>query len=179
MLVSLKKSSDHDVDYIHRRNRLLRGLDNRLGRGLVDRLDLQYLFYPSSLALPVHPWLQEADIVQLYNTHGGYFSHTILPLLSRMRPIVWRLSYMWAFTGHCSYSYDCERWRTGCGACPLLDEYPALKRDTTAFLWKAKRVLYRHSRMNIVVTSRWMAKLVHESRLLGHFPEFNTPNGID
>ena len=45
---------------------------------------------------------------------------------------------MWSFTGHCAYSYDCERWKTGCGSCPYPDIYPAIRRDTTEWEWKLK-----------------------------------------
>ena len=66
---------------------------------------------------------------------------------------------MWAFTGHVAYSYDCERWRHGCGSCPYLDEYPALSRDTTAALWRWKNAVYKHSQLTIVAPSRWIERL--------------------
>jgi glycosyltransferase involved in cell wall biosynthesis len=108
-----------------------------------------------------------------------FFSHAALPLLSRGKPLVWRLSDMWAFTGHCSYAYECERWRTGCGACPHLDVHPGLRRDTTALLWRAKRALYARSRFTVVAPSRWMERLARESPLLGRFPVHRIPNGVD
>ena len=117
--------------------------------------------------------------MQLYNTHGSYFSHTALPLLSRLRPVVWRLSDMWAFTGHVAYSYDCERWRHGCGSCPYLGEYPALSRDTTAALWRWKNAVYKRSKLTIVAPSRWIERLASESPLLSRFPIVRIPNGID
>ena len=90
---------------------------------------------------------------------ASYFSHTALPFLSRLRPVVWRLSDMWAFTGHVAYSYDCERWRHGCGSCPYLGEYPALSRDTTAALWRWKNAVYKRSKLTIVAPSRWIERL--------------------
>jgi glycosyltransferase involved in cell wall biosynthesis len=152
---------------------------DRLCGALADRLSLQDLCYPSSWALPRRRWVREADVIQLYNTHGGYFSHTALPALSRARPVVWRLSDMWPLTGHCVYSYDCDRWRTGCGACPILSDYPALRRDRTALLWRVKQRVYRRSRLTLVAPSRWMAGLIQESPLLGGFPLHVIPNGLD
>jgi len=152
---------------------------DRLADKLTDSLSLQYLFYPSSFLLSFRRWFQEADIVQLYNTHGGYFSHTALPFLSRRKPIVWRLSDMWPMTGHCVYSYGCERWKTGCGSCPIVHEYPALRQDRTALLWRIKQRVYQASNLTIVAPSQWMAGLVKESPLLGRFPVHVIPNGLD
>lgn len=82
-------------------------------------------------------------------------------------------------TGHCTYSYDCSRWTTGCGACPILSDLPALRRDTTAFLWKTKQRLYGRSNLTIVAPSTWMARVASESPLLRSFPCHMIPNGID
>lgn len=175
MLVGTKVTDDPDVSLIAGR---LRGVDEAFGR-LTGRLSLQYLFYPSSLTLLRHPWLRESDVVQLYNTHGGYFSHTVLPLVGRRRPVVWRLSDMWPMTGHCAYSFDCERWKTGCGSCPILSDKPELYRDTTAALWRVKRWAYARTRLAVVAPSHWMEGLARESPLLNPFPVHFIPNGLD
>lgn len=124
-------------------------------------------------------WVREADVIQLFNTHGGYFSHLALVPLSRGRPVVWRLSDMWAMTGHCAYSYECERWRTGCGSCPHLDEYPRLGHDTSALLWRVKNWIYDRSQLVIVTPSTWLANLARQSPLLNRFPIHVIPNSVD
>ena len=178
MLVRTRVTDDPDVALVNGGRWRWRVLD-ALGTQVVDRVGAQYLFYPSSFALLDHPWLAETQVVQLYNTHGGYFTHRVLPELSRRRPVVWRLSDMWPFTGHCAYSLDCERWKTGCGHCPLLHEYPGLPWDTTARLFRIKERLYASSRLTIVATNSWMEGLVRQSPLLGRFPLHRIPNGVD
>ncbi len=86
---------------------------------------------------------------------------------------------MWAMTGHCAYSYECDRWKTGCGLCPHLDEYPRLKRDTSALLWNVKDWVYQRSRLTIVAPSNWLASLARQSPLLNRFPIHLIPNGLD
>ena len=86
---------------------------------------------------------------------------------------------MWALTGHVAYSYDCERWRHGCGSCPYLGEYPRLGRDTTAALFRWKDAVYRRSRITVVAPSRWLERIARESPLLGRFPVRRIPNGLD
>src|SRR5919205_822955 len=164
MLVGRKVTADRDIRRIKRHDGW-RAAD-RLTGAVLDRLDLQYAFYPSSFGVARDPWFRAADVVQLHNLHGSYFSYTALPLLSRRRPIVWLLQDQWAYTGHVAYSLDCERWRHGCGSCPYLAEYPRLRRDTTALLWRLKRRVYDRSRLTLIVPSRWMLELVRASPLL-------------
>ncbi len=178
MLVRTKVTEDPDVALLGAGS-WLRRAHARLLREWIDPAGWQYLFYPTATALSGHPWYREADVVQLYNIHGGYFSFLALPEIGREKPVVWRLSDMWAFTGHCSYAHECTRWEDGCGACPHLDEYPPLWRDTTAALFQAKAEAYRRSRLTVVVTNSWMEGLVRRSPLLGHFPVRRVPNGID
>ena len=177
MLVGRRTSTDADVDTVHA------GRFGRLADRAADRLGeasgLQYLHLPSSRRVLRHPWLAAADVVQLYNTHGGYFSQWLVPELSRRAALVWRLSDAWAMTGHCAYPGPCERWRTGCGQCPDLEAYPRIGRDTTAWLWRYKDRLYRRTSMDIVAPSSWTERMARESPLLHRFPVHRIPNGID
>jgi glycosyltransferase involved in cell wall biosynthesis len=177
MLVGGKLGDDPDVRLLPRGTRW--AAVDRLALRVTDRLSLQYLVNASSFALRADPWFRGADVLQLYNIHGGYFAHTALPLLTRARPTVWRLSDMWAATGHCGYSYGCERWRTGCGECPHLKDYPALRDDRTAANWRVKREIYRRSRLVLVAPSRWLAGIATESPLLGRFPVRVIRNGVE
>lgn len=177
MLVGRKGTRGDDIRRI-KRNRAWRALDRSAGT-VFDALSLQYAFYPSSLAVARDPWFRAADVVQLHNLHGSYFSFTALPALSRRRPLVWLLHDQWAMTGHVAYSLDCERWRTGCGSCPYLGQYPRLSRDTTALLWRLKRAVYARSRLTLVVPSRWLLELVQASPLLAGIPTQLIPNGVD
>lgn len=177
MMVGRKTTSDPDISEIA--NRIRWKLLDKAAGAVCNRFDWQYLYYPSTYALLKHPWFQEADIIQLYNIHGGYFAFPALAKISRQKPIVWRLSDQWLMTGHCGYSYDCERWLSGCGQCPYLNEYPALKRDRTAMLWKKKEHIYRQCDFHLVAPSSWTYALAQKSPLLSRFPLHLVHNGID
>ena len=176
MIVRYKVTDDTNVAPITKG--LLKGID-LIGRYGFDKIGLQFLFYPSSFTLLKHPWFKEADIIQLYNTHGYYFTHLVFPLMTHLKKVVWRLSDMWPLTGHCSYSYDCDRWKTGCGRCPLLEEYPPLPYDLTKPLWYIKKWVYGLSNIHLVPTNSWMANILKESPLLQKFDSTVIPNGID
>lgn len=177
MLVGWKYKQDTDIGVVHDKRGLY--LLDRLTHRMTNFLGLQYLFFPSSFLLPLHQWYSKANIIQLYNTHGGYFSHMVLPWLSKSKPVIWRLSDMWPMTGHCAYAYECESWKTGCLSCPRLEEDPPLRRDTANLLWRVKRLCYNNSRLTIVAPSKWILKLAKESPLLNRFPMHLIPNSVD
>lgn len=177
MLVGTKFTNDADVDTVHGGG--LGRLTDRVAEEATRRLGLQYLYYPSSRRLLGHPWVVKADIVQLYNTHGGYFSHRLLPALAGRAPVVWRLSDMWSITGHCAYSGACENWRTGCSPCPDLASYPPLPVDVAGMLWRLKKRLYRNSRLTIVAPSSWAERIARESPLFEGCSVHRIPNGLD
>ena len=177
MLVGMRHSEDPDVDAVWGSE--AGRLANRLVDEATRRIGLQYLYLPSTRRVLAHPWVAPARIFALYNVHGGYFSPQMLPALSARAPIVWRLSDMCPLTGHCAYSGDCERWRTGCGSCPDLATWPAIGLDTTAWLWRMKERLYRNCRITVVAPSSWTERLARESPLLARFAVRRIPNGVD
>lgn len=125
-----------------------------------------------------HPALAQAQVIHCHNLHGGFFDLRALPRLAAQRPVVITLHDMWAVTGHCSYSLDCERWVNGCGSCPYLSIYPALTRDTTAWHWRMKENVFKQLDLTLVTPSRWLAGVAAKG-LLGHCRVETIPNGID
>jgi len=119
-------------------------------------------------------------ILHLHNLHGRYFDLRALPGLSTRIPTFYTLHDMWAFTGHCAYSLDCERWRVGCGDCPHLDIYVPIPRDRSAENRALKHAALRGSRLRISTPSHWLAELVEASGILGEHSELRViPNGVD
>lgn len=120
------------------------------------------------------------DILQLHNLHGSYFDLRMLPALSARTNVVMCPHDQWPVTGHVAYSFDCERWRVGCGSCPHLRVYPALLVDGTARNWLAKAEIYRGSSVRVGVPSKWLADVVSDSMLAPAVRELRViPNGID
>jgi glycosyltransferase involved in cell wall biosynthesis len=177
LLVGTKSGTDAEVETTHGGG--ARRILDRIAAVATDRAGLQYVYYPSSRRVLRHRWLGEADVIQLYNIHGGYVSHRLLPALAARAPIVWRLSDMWAMTGHCSYVGGCERWRSGCGRCPDLKAYPELRFDTSALLWRMKRRAIALARPTIVAPSRWMEAMARASPLLTNLPIHRIGNGVE
>lgn len=155
---------------------------NEVTDKLFNAIGLQAFGNLSSFALrALQKELDWAQIILLKNIHGHYLNLGALPWLSQRAPIIWRLADMWPFTGHCAYSYECERWLTGCGHCPHLREYPALPVDTTHFLWQRKKTLYSRLRGRLVIVSpsQWLLKLISRSPLLQEFPAVVIPSAVN
>ena len=176
MLVHTRITSDPDVDFIHKR--WLKLIDLVVSE-ITDGLGLQYLYLPSSSSLLQHPWFKQAQIIQLYNTHGNYFSHAVLPAMSQKKKIVWRLSDMWPMTGHCAYSATCDKWKTGCRNCADLKTYPSIRWNSAALLWKQKMNIYRRSKIHIVAPSSWIKLMADESPLFKGYEKSLISNGVD
>ena len=173
LLVGNVKTDDPHVAAVLRNPRI----ENQLNR-ISYRLGLNYINLLSSFAIPNHQFYQEADILNFHNLHTGYFNYLAIPKLTKSKPAVFTLHDMWSFTGHCAYSYDCDKWKTGCGKCLYPDTYPAIKLDNTRLEWKLKNWVYSNSNITIVSPNRWLTEQAKNS-MLNRFPIHHIPNGID
>jgi glycosyltransferase involved in cell wall biosynthesis len=123
---------------------------------------------------------ERPNIVHCHNLHGGYFDLRALPWLSQRVPTILTLHDAWLLSGHCAHSIDCERWKTGCGQCPDLSIYPAIRRDATAYNWQRKRGIYAKSRLYVATPSHWLMDKVEQSILAPAIMEARViPNGVD
>jgi glycosyltransferase involved in cell wall biosynthesis len=140
---------------------------------------LEVFNYPGSRNLlervPAKP-----DLIHCHNLHHAYFDLNLLPGWSRRHPLALTLHDAWLLAGHCVHSFDCERWRTGCGECPGLHIYPSLKRDGTASNFRRKRRIYAASRLYVATPSRWLLNKVERSMLAEGIRRTRViPNGVD
>ena len=120
------------------------------------------------------------DILHLHNLHGHYFDLCALPALSHNVPVVLTLHDAWLLTGHCAHSFDCQKWKTGCGECPDLTIYPAIRRDATAFNWKRKQDIYSQCRLHVATPCQWLMDQVTRSMLAPSIASTRIiPYGVD
>ncbi len=120
------------------------------------------------------------DIIHAHNLHGSYFDLRALPALSRRIPFVLTLHDAWLLAGHCAHSFDCQRWKNGCGRCPDLTIPPRARRDATSFNWTRKKQIYAESRLYVATPSRWLMSKVQQSILAQAICEARViPHGVD
>jgi glycosyltransferase involved in cell wall biosynthesis len=154
-----------------------RRLESRLG-WVTSRLGLNDVHCISSFKIKGNQAYLDADILHIHGIHGGFFSYLALPSLTENKPAVFTLHDMWAFTGHCAISYDCDRWKTGCGECPYPDAPPVVQRDNTRLEWGLKDWVYSRSNLVIVTPSECITEQAKRS-MLNRFPIHQIPHGVD
>jgi glycosyltransferase involved in cell wall biosynthesis len=142
-------------------------------------LGLEDFTYPGTVAATRAA--ADSDLVHAHNLHGGYFDLRQLGALTDAAPLLLTLHDAWLLSGHCGHSMGCQRWRTGCGHCPDLSIYPAVRRDATALNFRRKRGIYRRtSGFRVATPSRWLLDLVLDSMLAEHVVESRVVhNGVD
>jgi glycosyltransferase involved in cell wall biosynthesis len=120
------------------------------------------------------------SVIHCHNLHSGYFDLRAIPWLSRVAPVVLTLHDAWLLSGHCAHSFGCDRWKSGCGACPDLSIPPALAKDGTAANWKRKRRIFERSHLYVVAPCQWMMDRVEQSMLAPAISRARIiPNGVD
>ena len=133
---------------------------------LAESFGFQYYFLPISSSKILNFASDfKPDLIHLHNIHGGYFQTNLLPKLSKIAPLVWTFHDMFPITGHCAHSFECEKWKSGCGKCERLDIYPSIKKDRTKLLWNYKNKIFNSADFTIVTPSLWLKKCVEQSFL--------------
>jgi glycosyltransferase involved in cell wall biosynthesis len=173
ILCEYKKSFSRYVSVkpgITKAERWIKKFTSRFGLNDIHRI--------SSFSLNRHESYKAADIVHFHGIHSGFISYLALPSLTENKAAVFTLRDMWCLTGHCVYSYDCERWKSGCGKCPYPNVYPRIRRDGTRIEWWLKNRAYSRSNLIFVSPSTWLENLAKES-MINRFPIKHIPNGVD
>lgn len=109
------------------------------------------------------------DAVVLNNLHANYIH---LPMLLKYLgeqdiPTLAVLHDCWFYTGKCCYytAAGCDRWKTGCGNCPILDQHnKSWFFDRTRKMHRDRVQLFRGiPRLGVVAVSDWLLQQAKES----------------
>lgn len=137
------------------------------------------LFFPFSYDLLFDDFFLDCDIVHLHLIHNNFFGIEFLPILSKLKPIIWTFHDPWPLTGHCVHFFSCERWQIGCGDCKHLDSHFKVDFDSTALNWEVKKQIFENSSLNLISTSEWMTSNLKKSPFFDKTPIFEIPFGLD
>lgn len=112
-----------------------------------------------------HPWIKEADIINLHWINQGALSlKGVENLLKMGKRIVWTMHDMWNCTGICHHAYDCEAYKTTCGECRYLQS--SRHTDLSTHTQRKKAKLYSQGNITFVAVSNWLAQCCAQSALL-------------
>jgi glycosyltransferase involved in cell wall biosynthesis len=137
----------------------------------------------------LHPWgrtlaqdsaFVEADLVHYHLINNRVVSLLDMPWLTGLKPSVWSIHDPWAFTGHCIYPRDCERWVTGCETCPHLDYPYPMKEDRAGRMYRVKKDVYARMQADVILASEYMLDMALRSPLMAQFDHLHRiPYGVD
>ncbi|MBW4633617.1 MAG: glycosyltransferase family 4 protein [Iphinoe sp. HA4291-MV1] len=180
MLV-LEKSSD-DKSVIEPRTKLSQGIAR--AKITFDALPLKLYRQRHNTLLSLQ-WLPDRnaqkvaqlypDIINLHWISGGFMQIETLAKLNR--PLVFTLHDMWAFTGGCHYTGNCDRYTAFCGACPQL--HSSHDWDLSHWVWQRKAKAWKNLNLTIVAISSWLAKCANSSSLFKDLRIEIIPNGLN
>jgi glycosyltransferase involved in cell wall biosynthesis len=128
-----------------------------------------------SYGRPRRRLVAQADIICLHWIAGSFLHPSDLVRLRR--PLVWRLSDLWPFTGGCHFSGACRAFEQRCGCCPSLgsrDPGDLAGRD-----FAARERAYAALDLTVVAPSRWIAGEARRSALFGPRRIVHIATGID
>jgi len=115
------------------------------------------------------------DIINLHWICGGFVPIEALSKLKQ--PLVWTLHDMWAFTGGCHYSGECDRYKQSCGACPQLGS--DRNWDLSRWIWRRKAKAWQNLNLTLITPSKWLGDTARSSSLFKNIPIEVIGNGID
>lgn len=125
---------------------------------------------------------EKPDIVHLHCPNSNINVFRTLKYLKKNKfPTVLTNHCEMFYTANCPHSYECEKWKSGCGSCEHLREYARLRKiDRTNVSWNKMFKIYSGFE-NLAVTSvsGWVYLRSKESTLLGKFPNYLIENGLD
>ncbi|QDL06525.1 glycosyl transferase [Brasilonema octagenarum UFV-E1] len=180
LLVQAKNTDDKTV--IAQHTKLEKGIAKL--RPSLSRLLLNFYpqreltdYYLSWLPDRVCPQVKQLnpDILNLHWISNGYLEVETIAKLNK--PIVWTLHDMWAFTGGCHYSQNCDRYMNSCGACPQLNSQK--QRDLSRWQWQRKARAWQEADITLVSPSSWLAKCAQASSIFRNTRVEVIPNGLD
>lgn len=177
-LVWNKESNDENTFRIAEGKRD-RDIRSKLIRQIKTNYCLDNVWGTDSLDIIYNRLFLDSDIVHLHLIHNMNFDINLLPIMSKLKPIVWTLHDPWALSGHCIHHFDCDRWKSGCGDCPYLNIHFPLSKDNTALNYEIKYQAITNSKLDIIVASKWVKKQIETSPMFNNARIHLIPFGIN
>ncbi|WP_339923352.1 glycosyltransferase [uncultured Cyclobacterium sp.] len=126
-----------------------------------------------------HEWIQNADYIYVHWILGGFLSIEGLEKIAKLnKPMILVMHDMWTITGGCFHSFECQKFLSHCGNCPM---FPDDKEKDLSYKQFEEKFKFYHKYDNLffVAPSKWLFNLANEGALLKDKPVFRIPNPLD
>jgi glycosyltransferase involved in cell wall biosynthesis len=167
-LVENKSTAKGEYSYVN--NKVFRRIQRKLTTFLDSFLLYFYrsresrLFSPGLFGLKLHrhSLILWADIIHVHWVNHGFVD--ISEISKWDKKIVWTLRDMWAFTGGCHYTLDCEKYQKVCTSCVHLGSKKT--HDLAYFSFSNKFKYLNKTNITWVAISSWMKDAANKSNIL-------------
>lgn len=120
-------------------------------------------------------YLQDADLIHLHWTNGGFVSlKGIKKLLSTGKPVVWTLHDIWPLTGGCHIVDQCENYKNKCSQCFYLKN-PS---SSLALRQQKRKYNFYGGRIYFIAPSSWQMKRAKSSWIFNNNQIALIPNPL-
>lgn len=127
---------------------------------------------------------EKPDVVHLHCINGYFVNiYRLITWLKKNHvKTVLTLHAEFMYTANCGHAMECEKWKTGCGACPRRrQETKSLLLDGTARSWKRMKKAFEgfEKDCTVISVSPWLMERAKQSPILRDFCHATVLNGID
>lgn len=126
---------------------------------------------------------EKPDVIHVHCINGYFVNIYRLIRFLKKRKIstVLTLHAEFMYTANCGHSFECERWKSGCGNCPRLKrETKSIFFDHTHMSWKRmKKAFEKFDSLLVVSVSPWLQKRAMQAPILCDQKHGMVLNGID
>lgn len=126
---------------------------------------------------------EKPDVVHLQCINGFFVNIYQLVSFLKTHQIKTLLTLHAEFmhTANCGYSFDCDRWLTGCGKCPQLKEVGSWFVDNTALSWRKMKQAFDGFDQGLMVASvsPWLMERAKRSPILKGKQHVTVYNGLN
>jgi glycosyltransferase involved in cell wall biosynthesis len=184
LIVSLLKDKHplEGITYLKKRERLVAKIGNKMSSILTKQGNKDYGLF----SIPVFgndiskkPAIKSADIIYVHWVQNGFLSINNIEKIAKLnKPVIFIMHDMWSITGGCHYSFDCEKYTSGCKDCPVFSQTPKNTLAAIEFSKKLK-VFSKYQNLYFVSPSKWLYNCAKQSLLTRDKPVFYIPNILD
>ncbi len=179
VLNNTKSAREHDgvlgprgsVENMRFRTRAMLEQSHKLLHPNRERTSFNTGFY--GIDVTESPYYRKADIVHLHWINQGFVKISTLPHIKK--PLVWTFRDLWPGTGGCHYPMGCEKFVTGCSACPQLGSSKAI--DLSSRVFANKRINIPQHLVGVGI-SNWVVDNLKQSPIFARNRIKMIPNAI-
>jgi glycosyltransferase involved in cell wall biosynthesis len=187
MLVQESKSGQEGVvqlnnSWFQKKKAFLRFVAERLFFLFYEKSKaVRFAFNPAKFGTDItdNKIFKESDIIHLHWTNFGFLSiNSLQKIFQTNKPVVWTLHDMWAFTGGCHHSGECENYQKSCGNCVRYLKNPS-EHDLSFQVLAEKSKAFQGANLTVITCSEWLRDRARKSALFQNIKVEAIPNPID